>query len=296
MSRTLRGVALMAALLLSAPTAFADRDIHESAQVHPKGEVEVSNIAGSVRVTGWDRDVVEVTGTLGSGVEDLEFRTEGRYTLIKVRMPRNGRSGGSDLEISMPASGRLTVGTVSSDTTVQGVQGALRLQTVSGKIETDVFGEDAQLKTVSGDVIVQGTDEVGLLTVTTVSGDVGLRDVRGEMVVQTVSGDVEAESTELERARIRTTNGDADLRTGLASGARVEMEAVNGDLTLTITGEPDAEFNIETFNGDIRNDFGPEPVRTSRYAPGRELRFSERDGSARVGIKTLNGAIILRTD
>lgn len=294
MRRSLHGVAL--AMALFAPVALADRDVNESAQVHPKGEVEVSNIAGSVRVSGWDRDMVEVTGTLGRGVQDLEFRTEGRYTLIKVRTPRNGRSGGSDLEIRMPASSRLTVGTVSADTTVEGVKGALRLQTVSGNIEADVYGEDAQLKTVSGDVTVRGADENGLLAITTVSGDVGLRNVRGEIVVQTVSGDVEADSGELERARIRTTNGEAELRTGLARGARVEMEAVNGDLTLTIAGEPDAEFNVETFNGEIRNDFGPEPVRTSRYAPGRELRFSERNGSARVGIKTLNGAIILRTD
>ena len=115
MSRSLQAVALATALLLGAPTAFADRDIHESAQVHPKGEVEVSNIAGSVRVTGWDRDVVEVTGTLGSGVEDLEFRTEGRYTLIKVRMPRNGRSGGSETSTGVqPARRSATAGSGTS--------------------------------------------------------------------------------------------------------------------------------------------------------------------------------------
>jgi hypothetical protein len=34
-------------------------------------------------------------------------------------------------------------------------------------------------------------------------------------------------------------------------------------------------------------------VRTSKYAPGRELRFTEGDGDARVSIKTLNGSLRL---
>jgi len=37
-------------------------------------------------------------------------------------------------------------------------------------------------------------------------------------------------------------------------------------------------------------------VRTSKYAPGKELRFTEGDGSARVLIKTLNGGINLCRD
>ena len=56
-------------------------------------------------------------------------------------------------------------------------------------------------------------------------------------------------------------------------------------------GPVNAEFDISTFNGDIRNCFGPKPERTSEYAPGRELRFREGQGSGRVRIKTLNGDV-----
>jgi len=76
----------------------------------------------------------------------------------------------------------------------------------------------------------------------------------------------------------------------------VDMEAINGDLRLDILGKVDAEFDIETFNGSIDNSFGPDPVRTSRYAPGRELRFTHGEGNARIRIKTLNGGISLRGD
>ena len=284
-------------MALAAGPAAADRAIDESVQAHPRGEVEISNLAGSVEVTGWDEEQVRVTGRLGEDVERLEFHGDGRYVLVKVIIPSGSRgSVDSDLKVSVPRGSRLNVGTVSADIGVEAVEGALRLQSVSGDVTADVFGEDAQIKSVSGDVIVRGRDQPALLTVTTVSGDADVRDVGGEIVVQTVSGDLEASAPSVERARINTTNGDADFITALASGARVEMETINGDLTLVIRGEVDAEFDLETFNGDIRTDFGPEPERTSQFAPGKELRFTRGEGSARVMMETLNGGIIIRND
>jgi DUF4097 and DUF4098 domain-containing protein YvlB len=299
MNRPVLCLVLLSTLLAGqAPLAgSAGREIHESAEAHPRGEVEVSNVAGRIEIEGWEHEKVEVTGTLGHGVERLEFRTQGRHTLIRVEHgPQKRHVGASELRIRVPLESRLTVGSVSADVLVREVQGAQRMQSVSGDIDTRVFGEDVQLKTVSGVIRLQGSNAPAVLTATTVSGNVTAQQVAGEVVMQTVSGDLEVDSELLERARLRTTNGAASLRTGLAAGARVEMEAVNGTLTLTLLGEPDAEFTLESFNGRIDNDFGPEPVRTSRYAPGREARFTTGEGSARVNMETLNGSIILRKE
>jgi DUF4097 and DUF4098 domain-containing protein YvlB len=196
----------------------------------------------------------------------------------------------------MPKESRLVVASVSAGVVVRGVRGAQRLQSVSGEVATSMFSEDVQVKTVSGGIRVHGAGTPGLLTLTTVSGDAEVKEVAGEVVLQTVSGQLKVESDQLERARIRTTNGNASLRTRLLPGSRVEMEAVNGALSLLLAGEPDAEFALETFSGRIDNAFGPEPVRTSRFTPGMELRFTAGEGSARVSMETLNGAIILRAD
>jgi DUF4097 and DUF4098 domain-containing protein YvlB len=278
--------------------AFAEREIQEAADVHPQGEVEVSNVSGRIEVAGWDEERVEVTGTLGRGAEELEFRTQGRHTLIRVKYPSGSKNvGASELRIRMPVESRLVVASVAADVEIRELRGAQRVNSVSGNIGTVMSSEDVQLKTVSGDIRLVGTDAPGLLTITTVSGDVEVRGVAGEIVLQTVAGDLDIASEQLERARIRTTNGDATLHAGLAPEARIEMEAVNGTLTLLLKGEPpDAEYTLETFNGRIDNAFGPEPVRTSRYAPGTELRFTTGEGSARVNMETLNGAIILRAD
>jgi DUF4097 and DUF4098 domain-containing protein YvlB len=294
--RTL-ALALLLPLALSWQLAAAERAIHEAADVHPQGEVEISNVAGRIEVEGWDQDRVEVTGTLARGAERLEFRIQDRHTLIRVEHPSGARNvGPSELRIRVPVESRLVVASVSAGVVVRGVRGAQRLHAVSGGIETVMFSDDVQLKTVSGDIRLDGAGSPGVLTVTTVSGNATVRGVAGEAVMQTVSGDLDITSDHLERARIRTINGGASLQTRLAPGARIEMDAVNGPLTLAIAGEPDAEFTLETFNGRIDNAFGPEPVRTSRFAPGTQLRFTAGEGSARVNMETLNGAIILRTE
>ena len=76
----------------------------------------------------------------------------------------------------------------------------------------------------------------------------------------------------------------------------IEVAENNGDVDIKFSGEVSARFDIETFNGRIRNCFGPEPVRTSEYAPGRELRFTEGGGEGRVVIRTLNGGLRLCTE
>lgn len=282
-------------LLLFASAAGAQTRIDEIADAHPRGQVEISNVAGEIQVRGWERDQVKVTGELGRGADRLIFEPEGARTFIKVEIPDNyGNVRGSDLEITVPEGSRVTVTGVSADITVNGVRGALRIQSVSGDIDAEVFEEDVEAKTVSGDLEIRGHDADSLLTLTTVSGDGEVTNIRGELVAQSVTGSLDIRSSRLERARLRTTNGDIDLATGLGERARFDMEAINGDLLLDILGDVNAEFDIETFNGSIDNSFGPDPARTSKYAPGRVLRFTHGDGDARIRIKTLNGGIDLR--
>ncbi|MBT5220507.1 MAG: hypothetical protein HOI35_16020 [Woeseia sp.] len=67
-------------LLLGLMTAAACADAPED------GEVVVSNVAGSVEVSGWSRNQVEITGTLGDGVEALIFERDDEI-LIKIKLP-----------------------------------------------------------------------------------------------------------------------------------------------------------------------------------------------------------------
>ena len=288
-------VALAIAMSLTTAISAAEA-IDKRAAADPRGEVEIVNVAGSVRVTGWNRPEVEVRGELDDSAEGLEFATQGTRTTIRVVLPRNrGNSSGSDLVVRIPELSSLSVNTVSADQEIDGVKGAQRLQSVSGLIHTEASGEDFQAKTISGDILVAGTSgaKPAIYTVTTVSGDLTLSKVAGEVDVETVSGDMTLEAGNVSRARVRTTNGDMDLNMKLPSGARLDAETINGDITLRIAGTVDAEFDVHTFNGDIESCYGDETVRSRERGPGHDLNFTRGSGSARVRIKTLNGGVDL---
>jgi len=288
-------IAIAVAMSLTTTASIAEA-IDERAAADPRGEVEIVNVAGSVRITGWNRSEIEVRGELDDSAERLDFSTQGARTTIRVVLPRNrGNSGGSDLVVRIPEMSSLIVNTVSADQEIDNVKGAQRLQSVSGLIHTEASGEDFQAKSISGDILVAGASgaKPAMYTVTTVSGDLTLSKVSGEVDVETVSGDVTVEAGDVSRARVRTTNGDMDLNMKLPSSARLDAETINGDITLRVLGTVDAEFDIHTFNGDIESCYGNETVRSRERGPGHDLNFTRGAGNARVRIKTLNGGVDL---
>ncbi len=282
------------AALCCATAAYAD-SVERRVPADPRGDVEIVNVSGDVRVSGWDRSEVEVSAELGRGVERLDVLSDekNRRTTVKVVLPggRGTSLGSSDLVVRIPRDSALTINTVSADQTISDVHGAQRLQAVSGTIDTQLWAEELAIKTISGDVEIRAHKNPSSITVTSVSGNISLSDAVGELALETVTGDMTVNMESLTRGRIRTTNGDVHLRTVLARDARLDAEAINGDLRFTLRKPIDAEFDVETFNGPIDNCFGPKSERKHEFAPGNALRFKEGAGSARVRVKTLNGGV-----
>lgn len=292
MSAIKNSLLTMMATLLCAAAAASDADtVEKRVAADARGEVEIVNVSGEVKVLGWDRAEVEVHAELGSGVERLEVESRDKRTSIKVVLPGRSSAASSDLVVHVPRESALSVNTVSADQMINEVHGAQRLQAVSGSINTQAWAAEIGVKTISGDVNIVAHKTSAMTTVNTVSGDVRLTGAAGELALETVTGDMDIEMESLTRGRIRTTNGDLRLRTALTSDARVDAEAINGDLRFTLRNPIDAEFEVETFNGEIDNCFGPKSVRTHEFAPGNELRFKQGTGSARLRVKTLNGGV-----
>ena len=248
------------------------------------GVVSISNIAGSVEVPGWSREEVEVTGTLGKDVEELVFERDGNEIEITVKAPKRHRHGiSSDLVINVPEKSSLEVVCVSSEIEIQNVHGVQHLQSVSGDIESEAHSADIELVSVSGDIEVEGDDKAIRAELSSVSGDIDAQNLAGEVVTDTVNGDISLVDSKFDRARLETVNGDVVFDSALLKEGSFGLETINGDLDIT-------------FNGDIRNCFGPKPVRTSKYAPGTELKFKQGGGEGRVKIQTLNGDLRLCKD
>jgi DUF4097 and DUF4098 domain-containing protein YvlB len=283
-------IATSLACLLTA-TAYAE-EVDRTIDASSDGHVDVSNISGSVTVHGWTRDSVEVTGTLGRNVEELILERDGDKVLIKVKVPRRGGRGiESDLRISVPQNSSLDVGAVSADIDVSDITGEQSLHTVSGDVTTEYSGADVGAESVSGDVEVSGNNAAGEVDASTVSGDVTLFRVSGKVEAESVSGDVVVDEGAFERAELGTVNGEIVFQGELQDDGKLSVETVNGSVDIDFVGDVSARFSVDTFNGGINNCFGPKAERTSKYAPGWELEFSEGDGSGRVEVSTMNGRV-----
>lgn len=288
-TRALVRFAAIVCLGLLAQTARAT-DVDRQLDAAAAGTVSVENTAGSIEVKGWSKSEVRVSGKLGRDVEELDFERDGNTVNVHVRTKRhNGRSIDTDLVIYVPERSTVKVGGVSVDIEVSDVQGPQRLATVSGDIRSQVYEADIDAETVSGDIEVRGGGKTSRTHLNTVSGDIDVLDLAGEIEITSVSGDLSVAGGRWSRVSANTTSGDFDFDGELPGNARLDVETISGDLEIFFKGKLSAEIDIETFNGDVNNCFGPAPTRTSRYAPGRELKFTEGGGDGRVTIRTLNG-------
>lgn len=283
------------ALLATAPAIAAEEQ--RSVDASSDGNVSVSNVAGSIEISGWSRDQVEVIADLGRDVEELIVERDGDNVVVKVKAPKsNNRHVTTDLVVRVPQNSSIDVAGVSSDIDVSDVFGEQRLHAVSGDIVTEAYEADILAEVVSGDIEITGDGRPMFTQASTVSGAVETTGLAGDAELSSVSGDVVVANATFSRAQANSVSGDIAFRAEMLDGSRLDMETINGDIDLHFEGSIEARFDIETFNGSIRNCFGPEAQRTSKYTPGRELKFTEGSGSSRVTLRTLNGSLRMCRD
>jgi len=281
--------------LLVAGTAWADRPVDETRSLDPGGTLEIGNLSGSVTVIG-GAGQVEITGTLGDDVEELEIVGGGDHLEIRVKTPRNTTRHidlESHLTVHAPADARLEVQTVSASITVQAMNERLELQSVSGEIRAESRPRVLSAQTVSGTIHTVGALERA--EVQSVSSRIELGEITGRLEASTVSGGLSITGGSLEEAELSTVSGDVEISTDLPAGAELSINSHSGGVMLDLGAGVSASFDVTTFSGDIDNALTSDAAeRTSKYAPGKSLEFSVGGGSARVDINTFSGNVRIR--
>jgi DUF4097 and DUF4098 domain-containing protein YvlB len=250
------------AMLAIAP-AFAATPINETRPLNADGQVRIENIKGKIVVRTWAKSQVQVTGSLGKGVEKRDISGDARSLDIQVRYP-NSRGGwnlwGRDdnrtepttLEIMLPQRASVDIGAVSADVDVQQMAGRkLDVSAVSGNVVVTASSPgEASFENVSGDTTLRIT--TAKVEVTSVSGDVKLSGgLTGDVEMESVSGNIELGAKVLDRLEVNTVSGDAVLRAGLRPAGTIKAETLCGELQLTLPRGTGARVHADTFSGDI---------------------------------------------
>lgn len=294
------------------------------------GSVEVHNVSGEIRVSGWDRNEVRVTGRLGEGVERLDVISEGDRVQVRVVIPRGSRQvQPSILELRVPARKAVSAAGTSANVEISGITGSVDATSTSGEVRVSGSPALVSASSTSGDVVVDANTsrlEAGStsgdvhvrgsvresVTAATVSGDVEVsadvpevvaKSVSGRVSVasgarrlsaSSVSGEVVVRAGELQYVAIETVSGDVVLEGGATANAAINVQSHSGSVSLALPANIGATFRVNSFSGDIANDFGQRAERTSRYAPGESLSFTSGAGGAMVTVKTFSGDVRLR--
>lgn len=277
----------------ASPVMAADSDsIERKVAADANGEVVISNVSGTIDVRGWDRNEVQVTGTLGDSVERVDVESSNGRTIVKVVLPRgHARDGDADIEVQVPKNSSVEVSAVSADVSSRGVLGPQRLKSVSGEVTADISGNESDVRSVSGDVTVRGVGKPTSLRVASVSGSLDITNMGGKIDLVTVSGDARLQGNEVTEIRGRTTSGSLELVGKLTRDGRVDVEGVSGDITLRLSAVGGLSAEIESFSGDIHGCLAKGVERVSKYGPGVRLNLRTVEAGARVRAKTLSGDV-----
>jgi len=296
MKRIAKNTVVAMAFLMAFGTAWTAQPVSETFPVGPGAEIEIDVLSGTVTIEAWSQNLVEVTGTLGDGVESLEIDgdEDGVYIEAEYDEHYHGKQQvDTDLTIRVPAGAMLSVETVSASISVAGVTGELDLETVSGNVNISTKPAALDVETVSGNIAVESAPADS--DVSSVSGAIEIQASGGSIDVENVSGKTMIHGGVIDDGDLESVSGNITCHAIPGPDGSLDIETMSGAITLVIDPTLVASFDLSTFSGSIQNQIGPEPTRTSKYTPGKELYFNTGSGGPNISLESFSGSIKLIT-
>lgn len=259
------------------------QEVDETRAALRDGTVKISVAAGTVRIIGWERDSVRVSGNRGRGVSELRFEVEGPATGIRlIPDPEAVETSGTSLEIRVPRASQVAVRTASASVQIDGVAGTADVTTISGAIRVSGAARSVYAESGTGDIALEV--ETKLVRAHSVDGRVTVRGARGFLDVSTVSGDIELRGSALWEGEVTSVSGDVRFEGTFEPGAeQFYFENHEGLIELRLPEGIRADFAITTYGGQVRNElFDPSARTFSTGRGGPQLRIKNFKGSIRL--------------
>ncbi|SEP11184.1 Putative adhesin [Luteibacter sp. UNC138MFCol5.1] len=288
-------------LALSIGQAFASTPINLSKDIRPNAKVSIENVKGEVTVTAWDKNQIQVSGTLGDGARPLQIEGDDRE--VEVHVGGDEKKGhwfswGNDsrmqptiLNVRVPKSVEVSINVVSAPVSIDGLDGGkVDVDSVSGRIRANLRSPEVSMQTVSGTIDLAG--RAGRADLQTVSGDITAPNVADKIDAQTVSGRMTIGGGPWKDANFSTVSGDTQIAGGPTREGKLDVDSMSGDVQLQLPADTSARVEASTFSGDLRSDWGD----VSRGdGPGKDLKTTIGGGSANIHVESFSGDVRIRS-
>lgn len=288
-------------LCLCIGQALADTPINLQHAATPTARISISNVAGEVRVSAWDRASVQVGGQLGDGAKPLAITGSDSDLAIKVE-PKGGsgwfnwgsdnRMGPTTLDVHVPRGATLVVNVVSAPLVVDGLDGGdITVSTVSGRARINARAPALDIDSVSGNIELAG--HAAKASLQSVSGDILAPVLGSQAKLQTVSGRIQASGGPWRQFTLSTVSGDVQVAGGLAPDGKLAIDSMSGNVQLQLPAGTSANVHASSFSGDLRSDAGN--AQKSEHGPGSKLDARLGNGSGSINVETFSGDLRIRS-
>jgi DUF4097 and DUF4098 domain-containing protein YvlB len=270
--------------------AAAQRTINRRLPLAPDGAVRITNFAGIVRLHGWDRDSIAVTGEVGRGSKGFFMGGDRTAVKLGVDIPNDDATGvdASTVEVWVPTGSRVRVKSTRGSIVVDGVTGALDLGSTAGDVRVTGVPRELTVETMDGDVELDGA--LVWLRARTAGGDITIRGGAEDLVSASVSGTVRVTMGPVRAARLETMTGSIIFEASIARGAVLDLGTHSGAVRVLLPKGSTPTVEATTVAGPIDNNLTPQ--RAAIRGDGRELALS-LGGDARLTVRSFKGAVTL---
>ena len=273
-------------LVLAAAPLSAQQGQTVSHPASAAAAIRIDNPAGAVRLTGWDRDSISVTTTLGSVSQHL--RVGGSRDSLTVTIEGSTLTS-ADLELRVPAAATLWIRTATGEIDADQLTGRVTALTIGGRLRVG-----GRLRSVSGESLegnIELAADADSATARGGSGTVVLRGSMANAVATSVSGAILVGLTgPLTTGRFESLSGNVSYKGPLRPDGTLEVQSHSGDLDLRMSPTLGATYDIETYGGTINDAL---TGGATRVLKGNTV-LTVGNGQAKVTIRNFKGTVTIQ--
>ena len=280
---------LLTLLALAAVPLAAQAPVRRMA-VAPNASIRILNLAGSVRVSGWDQDSISVAGTPPSGGGMLLMGGSERGVKVVVEANAATDLPGTNLDIRVPRGASLWVKSATATITIEGVTGQVEASTVTGAIS--VRGSPGVLvaESMEGDLDIAAPARITRLK--TAGGAITVRDAANEITATSVSGVIRLlNARDVSSGRLESVSGSVLFNGAVAPGGSLDLQTHDAPIEILLPPRQNALVEVSAYGGKTINRI---PGLTGAPGKGKAVQYRLGNGRARVVARSLKGDVSLR--
>lgn len=286
---------LLVAAATLAGTAGAQQKVDVRRAVTRDVYVRLNGAFSSLKVTGWEKDSLVMTGSLpkSSRFEPAMGGTGGTAPLQGVKFYIEGSASetiAGSLELFVPVGATVWAKSGSATIDVTGITGGLDLNIVGGAISVSGKPRELNIESMDGSVTVTGAPT--WMRAKTATGDITIRGSCTDLGLTTVSGTIAIRDGVFERARVESVTGNVTFGAGVSRAGNLLIDSHSGSIELLI-GKASLDIEATTITGSITNNVSTRRPTPGREGRGEELTLSLGIGEARATLRSFKGNIRL---